>query len=158
MTKRTNKALVLEAVEDLHNLEQIATRETLHEYTGLKLTTIDDRLKTLHQDGDIIRVQRGVYVPVVRHPPARHISQTILPDGMVVLEIGDDVMHLTPREARTLAMMVSALATQASQIELGQKASFATQELDTRTRRLERMIEKMVVTLTPDELTASEVG
>lgn len=151
MTKRTNKALVQEAVEDLHRLEQIVTRETLAEHTGLKLSIIDDRLKSLHQDGQIIRVQRGVYVPVVRHPPARHISQTILPDGMVVLEIGDDVMHLTPREARTLASMVAALATQAAQIELGQKTAFIAHDLDTRTRGLERMIEKLVTGLTPSE-------
>jgi hypothetical protein len=36
---------VLQAVQDLHAQEQIVTRETLAEFTGLKLAIVDDRLK-----------------------------------------------------------------------------------------------------------------
>lgn len=103
---KTNKQIVLEAVEDLYRLEQIVTRETLADYTGLKLSVIDDRLKALVADERIARVQRGVFVPVAQHPPARPISHTELPDGTVVLDIGDEVLHLTPREARHLGRHV----------------------------------------------------
>lgn len=138
MTKRTNADLVLEAVEDLHRLEQIVTRETLADHTGLKLSIIDDRLKALVIDGKIVRVQRGVYVPVAQHPPARPISHTELPDGTVVLDIGDDVIHLTPREARTLGGMLGTKAIQASQIDLGNQAALMAAELAFKVRRLER--------------------
>jgi len=151
MTRRTNKALVQEAVEDLHRLEQIVTRETLAEHIGLKLSIIDDRLKALQLDGHIVRVQRGVYVPVVRHPPARAISYTELPDGTVVLDIGDDVTHLTPREARTLGGMLGMKAIQASQIDIGHQAAFVSSELSSRMRGLERVIDAIVVRVPEEE-------
>ena len=65
---------VLGAIEDLHAREQIVTREILAEITGLKLTTIDDRLGHLVDTGKIRRVQRGVFVPLEQHRPARPIS------------------------------------------------------------------------------------
>jgi hypothetical protein len=137
---KTNKQLVLEAVEDLHRMEQIVTRETLANHTGLKLSVIDDRLKALVADERIVRVQRGVFVPVAQHPPARQISHTELPDGTVVLDIGDEVLHLTPREARTLGAMLGGRAMQAAQIDLGNAAVFANAELSARLRQLERII------------------
>ncbi len=45
--KKSTLMLVLEAVQDLHAQEQIVTRATLAELTGLKRTTIDDRLDGL---------------------------------------------------------------------------------------------------------------
>ena len=151
MTRRTNKALVQEAVEDLHRLEQIVTRETLAEHTGLKLSIIDDRLKALVIDGYIVRVQRGVFVPIAQHPAARPISHTELPDGTVVLDIGDDVMHLTPREARTLGAMLGGRAIQAAQIDIGHQAAFVSSELSSRMRGLERVIDAIVVRVPEDE-------
>lgn len=141
--KRTNSELVLEAIEDLHRLEQIVTRETLAVHTGLKLSVIDDRLKALVIDGKIARVQRGVFVPVAQHPPARPICQTELPDGTVVLDVGDDVLVLTPREARTLGAMLGARAIQASQIDLGNNAAILAAELACKLRRLERELAAM---------------
>ena len=61
----TNKQRVLDAVIDLHNQEQIVTRETLSDTLDLKQTIIDDNLSSLNNDGLIHRVQRGVYVPTV---------------------------------------------------------------------------------------------
>lgn len=138
---RTNKQLVLEAVEDLHRLEQIVTRETLANHLGMKLSVIDDRLKALVADERIIRVQRGVFVPVTQHPPARPISHTELPDGTVVLDIGDDVLHLTPREARTLGAMLGGRALQAAQVDIGHAAAHANADLAARVRMMERQLE-----------------
>ena len=92
---RTTLQQILDTVQELHNLEQIVTREAVKEATGLPLTTVDDRLATLVDRGDITRIGRGVFVPAVRHPPARPISKTVLPDGSVKLEIGDEVLTLT---------------------------------------------------------------
>lgn len=109
---RTTIQQIFDTVCELHNLEQIVTREAVREATGLPLTTIDDRLATLVDRGEILRVERGVFVPAVRHPPARPISKTTMPDGSVKIEIGDVVLDLTPREDRHLAGMMAGSAIQ----------------------------------------------
>ena len=64
---KSSAEIVFEAIQDLHVHEQIVTREILAELTGLKLTTIDDRLAHLVDNGRIRRVQRGVFVPMEQH-------------------------------------------------------------------------------------------
>ena len=44
---KSNAETILEAIEDLHNQEQIVTRETLSQLTGFKLSIVDDRLSHL---------------------------------------------------------------------------------------------------------------
>lgn len=108
--------MVYEAVCDLVASEQFATRLTVAEMTGLPLSIVDDRLKTLVNEDRIKRIIKGFYAPHVVHPPARAISRTDLPDGMVKLEIGDDVLTLTPREARRLAEMMAGAGASAALI------------------------------------------
>ena len=102
------------------------------ELTGLKLSIVDDRLRALVDDEKLKRVLRGVYVPVENHPPARAISKTILPDGMVKLEIGDEVLTLTPREDRALAMLMSGSAMSAMNIASDMRLSEALMEVQRR--------------------------
>ena len=64
---KSNAETILEAIEDLHNQEQIVTRETLSQLTGFKLSIVDDRLSHLVDSGQIIRVQRGVFIPTPKH-------------------------------------------------------------------------------------------
>lgn len=138
--QKSTLLVVLEAVQDLHAQEQVVTRETLAELTGLKLTTIDDRLGVLVDEGDIVRVQRGVFVPAVRHAPARPMSKTVMPDGTVKIEIGDEVLSLTPREDRMLAGLQAGAATQLAAVELGHQAARLNAELAEQVRRLSREI------------------
>ncbi len=112
---------VFDAVCELNALEQPATRETVAEITSLKLSIVDDRLGALVDDGQIRRILRGVYVPVVTYPPARNISKEIQSDGMVMYEFsnntGSVVLKLTPREDRVLAALNAGTATQLIAIE-----------------------------------------
>ena len=121
--KRSTAEIVLESIQDLHAREQIVTREVLAEMTGLKLTTIDDRLGYLLDNGRIRRVQRGVFVPMEQHKPARPISRTLCPDGTTVLEIGEAVMILTPRESRMLGEVMTGAAQQFVAIEIGHEGA-----------------------------------
>jgi len=121
--KRSTAEIVLEAIQDLHAHEQIVTREILAELTGLKLTTVDDRLGHLVDTGKIRRVQRGVFVPMEQHKPARPISRTLCPDGTTVLEIGETVLVLTPREARMLGELMVGSSHQYAAIEIGHEAA-----------------------------------
>ncbi|WP_313080481.1 hypothetical protein [Pulveribacter sp.] len=129
---------IYDAVCELHALEQVVTRETVAELTGLKLTVVDDRLGALVDDDKIKRVLRGVYVPVERHPPARPIAKMVLPDGTVKIEIGDEVLTLTPREDRALALVQSGAATQAIAIESGRQQALVMAEMAAKLQKIER--------------------
>lgn len=47
------------AVQELRELGQEATRHTIAQLTGLKMTVVDDRLRTLADDGRLRRLVRG---------------------------------------------------------------------------------------------------
>lgn len=145
MRERSTAANVFEAVKDLHAQEQIVTRETLAEATGLKLAIVDDRLSYLADNGKIRRVQRGVYVPVEQYAPALLITRTLLPDGGTVLEIGDDVIHLSPRESRMIGELMAGSGQQYAAIQLGEQSHVIASELAAKVRQLEREIASMRV-------------
>lgn len=138
MTKKSNSEIVLEAIKDLHAQEQIVTRETLSDITGLRMSIIDDQLKAMVDDGLIHRVQRGVFVPAPNHGPSRLISKLILPDGTVKLEIGDDVLTLTPRESRMLGELMAGSGMQFSAIELGHQSALMSSELSLQIKKVRR--------------------
>lgn len=140
--RKATKDYVLEEIIDLHANEQIVTRETLADFTGRKLAIIDEALRTLVNEEKVARVQRGVYVPVVQHPVARVVSMTMLPDGTVKLEIGDDhVLTLTPKEARTVGVALGGIAAQAASIEAGHQAALMASAFNIRLNALERLIQ-----------------
>ena len=147
--KKPSAELVFEAVCDLYAEEKAVSRETLAQVTGLKLSVIDDRLGVLVDDGLIHRIQRGVYAPSAQHPPARPISKTILPGGMVKIEIGDDVLTLTPRESRALGEIQAGAAHQYIEIEAQNYLSeavgglwIAHKSMRKRIRALEALLEE----------------
>lgn len=120
---------VLDAVCELRRLEQIATRETVAELTGLKLSVVDDRLRALVDDEKLKRLLRGIYEVVEQYPPARVISKTVLPDGYVKYDIGDFVLTLTPIEDRVLSQLGMGAAGQAIMINSTNQHLFLATEL-----------------------------
>ena len=121
MSNQRNSQKVLEAIQELHNLEQIVTRENLSSSLAMPMSVIDASLAYLVDCGHIVRIQRGVFRPSVAHSPARMISQSELSDGCVLIEIGDDIsLTLTPKEARVIGTMLQGRAIQYAQIESGQ--------------------------------------
>lgn len=138
--QRTTKQQILDAIHDLHNAEQMVTREALQELTGLKLTIIDDRTAILVDEGLVLRKGRGVFLPAVQHKPARPISKTAMPDGTVKIEIGDVVLELTPREDRLLASIQTGVALQIASIEMGQEVSATMSAMRTRMSRMEAQL------------------
>ena len=148
---RSNAEVVLGAIEDLHAREQIVTRETLAELTGLKLTTIDDRLGHLVDTGKIRRVQRGVFVPLEQHRPARPISRTLCPDGTTVLEVGDTVMILSPRESRMIGELMAGSSQQYAAIEIGHEAARLNAVLQAQISDVRREVARMGLTIEEDK-------
>lgn len=140
---RSTAEVVMGAIEDLHAREQIVTREILAELTGLKLTTIDDRLGHLMDTGKIRRVQRGVFVPLEQHRPARPISRTLCPDGTTVLEVGDTVMILSPRESRMIGELMAGSSQQYAAIEIGHEAARLNAVLQAQISDVRREVARM---------------
>ena len=114
---RTYRQQVLEAVRDLHDQGLTITRASLIRATGLKTVTVDECLKDLKRKELIWSPERGVFRPTESHPPARPMSKTILPNGLVKIEIGDEVLTLTPKENRMLAELQGGAAAQLAAIE-----------------------------------------
>ena len=148
---KSNAEIVLSAVQDLFAREQIVTREILAELTGLKLTTIDDRLGHLVDTGKIRRVQRGVFVPLEQHRPARPISRTLCPDGTTVLEVGDTVMILSPRESRMIGELMAGSSHQYAAIEIGHEAARLNAVLQAQISDVRREVARMGLTREEDQ-------
>lgn len=137
----SSTAKVFEAVKELRALEQHATRESVAELTGLKMSIVDDRLRHLVADGMLKRLVRGFYELAEQYPQSRPIFFGLLTDGSVKLEIGDDVLTLTPQEARRLARIMGGLADDARVIDSTREHLIVATELMSRVERLERQRE-----------------
>jgi len=129
---------VYQAVAELRELGQAATRDTVAELTGLKLGIVDDRLRALVNDGRLTRLIRGVYELAQPYPPARVMFFGLLTDGSVKVEIGDDVLTLTPQEARRMARAMGGFAEDARVLEATRQQVAALSELAGRVRDLGR--------------------
>ena len=104
IAKKSTRETIYDALVDCYNTSQRAvTRDMLNAITGIKKTTIDEHLdKLVNDDQTIIRVDRGFYEPVIKFPETRSISKTVLPGGLVKLDIADKCLDLTPAENRIM--------------------------------------------------------
>lgn len=140
----TSTRQILEAITDLHAQEQIVTRDKIGEVLPhLSLQKISDRLGYLIETSQISRPERGVYVPVITHATSRSVCKYILPDGTVKLEIGDQVVTMTPKESRYVGNLMVAEAMQFSNLELGHTVSIMQNQFADQMRRFEKKLEKV---------------
>lgn len=100
---------IYNAIVDLCNINRAASRQTLSEVTGLKLTIIDDHVKRMCDDGKIRRVVNGVFEPTNTRED-RAVSVTWLANGECKLEVGDEVIELSQREARYVGSSLAGVA------------------------------------------------
>ena len=135
---------IFDAVRELRTLDQIATRETVAELTSLKLSVVDDRLRALVDAGRLKRLLRGVYEVVEVYPEPREISCTALANGWVKLELGDDLLSLTPHEARKVARALQGFAEDARVIENGRQHLFLATELAAQVKTLQTQIKHLI--------------
>ena len=129
--------VIADAIADLYAQQQVVTRETLVHATGLKLSVIDDHVGRMVDDGKLHRVRAGVFVPVVPEPEPRAITVTDSPDGRTIVEIGDMLVKLWPREARALGRRLLGDAIQFSNLQAGHEMGVFNSEILTRLRQLE---------------------
>lgn len=123
----SSRVQVLEAIKELFDQEIPVTTPAVIRVTGLKSVTVADCIKALKERGDIWAPERGVYRPVLKHPPARAVSRTTLPDGTVKLEVGDEILTMTPRESRLVAEAMGGSAALLVAIESANKMAEVTE-------------------------------
>ncbi|MDR0215925.1 MAG: hypothetical protein LBJ15_18280 [Comamonas sp.] len=126
---RTSGQIIRDAIQDLHQQGQVATRELLCDLTGLKMTIVDDHISRMIENGELRRLRAGVFSPIAPMPEPRAVSMTRLADGTSLIEIGEIVAHLWPRERRELATLLVGDAVQYSNIQSGVEAGTLATEL-----------------------------
>ena len=73
------------------------------------------------------------------------MSKMVLPDGTVKIEIGDDdILTLTPREARNLGNLMVAEAMQYANIETGHHMAILQSEVSGQVRKLSKRVEDLL--------------
>ena len=136
--EKTTTQQVLDAISVLCEESKLATRDSIQQLTNLPYTIIDDRIKVLIDDGLIIRVQRGNFILAEQFPSPRVTSKTILSNGMIVLDIGDTVLHLTPLETRHLGQLLMGDAFLYTLIGISSQLEQISGNLNHRLRQLEK--------------------
>ena len=129
---------IWDAITDLYNQEQVVTRETLCEVTGLRMSIIDDHVGRMVDNEQLRRVRAGVFVPIPKMDPPRPVTGTMTADGYLVLELGDKVWVLQPKEARMIGALTAGQFVQFSNIQSGHEAGMVVTEVYGRMRRLEK--------------------
>ncbi|UIS65462.1 hypothetical protein [Acidovorax phage AP1] len=129
--EKTTGQIIWDTIQDLHQQGQVATRELLVELTGYKMTIIDDHVTRMIENGRLRRLRAGVYAPVAAMPEPRPVTLTELADGTSILEVGNVVLHLVPREMRVVGKLTYGAAMQYSNIQAGVEVGTLATELAT---------------------------
>lgn len=127
--KRTTRQIIWGALQDLRAQGQIATRKVVAEVTSLKLTTVDDHLSRMVEDGQLRRPVDGVVEIIEQMPPPRPVSLLHNPGGCSKLEIGDLCVDIWPQERRMLATLLAGDMVQYSNIQFGQETGIAMAQI-----------------------------
>lgn len=127
--KRTTRQIIWGTLVDLRAQGQIATRQVLSEVTSLKLTTVDDHLNRMVEDGQLRRPVAGVVEIIDQMPEPRPVSLLHNPGGCSKLEVGDVCVDLWPQERRLLATLLAGDMVQYSNIQFGQETGIAMAQI-----------------------------
>ncbi|WP_311221358.1 MULTISPECIES: hypothetical protein [unclassified Acidovorax] len=135
---KSTSQVIWDTILDLHRQEQVATRELLVELTGYKMTIVDDHVSRMIEGGSLRRVRAGVYVPVPRYDPPRPVSASMTTDGFFILEVGEQVLVLQPKEARMVGALMAGQFAQFSNIQSGHDLNLIVNEVQQELRKLKR--------------------
>ncbi len=134
--EKTNRARVWATIMELHRNGQQITRQRVIELSGLTYHIVDGHITNLiEREGTLRRVIDGVFEPIMAHAEPRAIIVIDLPDGMTKVEIGDDLLTLSPVEVRMLAKRLQGDAQTASNLQMQHDMGFLTHEVQLRLMR-----------------------
>jgi hypothetical protein len=97
---------VMAAITVLCEHKDAASRVQIKSMTGLDMNSVDEAVRSLKNDELITMLHPGFYLPVDQSPD-RIVSATMLPQGKMKIEAGDEILTLNPRETFALAKMLA---------------------------------------------------
>lgn len=109
---------IWETIMGLHRHGQNITRQRLMELTGLVYTKVDDHVSRWIDDGQLRRTNDGIYEVVEPRPEPRPIFITDLPDGMTLIEVGEQQMRIWPWERQIIGVRFHGDAMQLSNLQV----------------------------------------
>ena len=124
-----NGHLIWDTILELRNSERRINRRALADITGLKPGIVDDHVERWIEKDQLRRAGSGELEVIEHFPATRPISKTTLPNGVVKLEIGSDLVELTPAEARTLARDLAGHAQELAQVDAANRSMIFAHEL-----------------------------
>lgn len=136
--RKSSRDQVYDAILELTDSETPAKAPDIARVTGLAMPIVYDSIKALKQRGRIFS-DNGAFFAADEVQETQAVSHTILPDGRVKLEKGDQVMDLNPREARALAKTLAGSVEQAAVILMQHRQN----EMQAQIRRLHRLVERL---------------
>lgn len=137
MTTNTNTGQIIwDTMLGLRADGQAISRQRLMELTGMTYTKVDDHVSRWIEEGRLRRVVDGVYELVDPMPEPQAVSVTDLPDGMTLIECGDQELRLWPREVRSLGLRLVGSAMQFAQLQTQHDMGALLAEVTVRNRAL----------------------
>lgn len=133
--KRSSRDMVFGAIMELSDCETPAKAPDIARATGLAMPIVYDAIKTLKQRGRIYS-DNGMFFVSEEHKETVPVYHSALPNGVIKLEKGDQILELNQREARALAKTMGGLIEQANVIVMAHKQD----EQQAQIRRLQRQL------------------
>ena len=131
--KKSSRDMVFGAILELADCETPAKAPDIARATGLAMPIVYDAIKTLKQRGRIYS-DNGMFFIAEEHKDTEPVYHSALPNGVIKLEKGDQILELNQREARALAKTMGGLIEQANVIVMAHKQD----EQQAQIRRLQR--------------------
>ena len=123
-----NGHLIWDTILELRNSERRINRRALADITGLKPGIVDDHVERWIEKDQLRRAGNGELEVIEQFPASRPVSVTGLRSGLVKLEVGSDLLELTPTEARDIARWFHGFVHELAQVDAANKAMIVAHE------------------------------
>ncbi|EER61536.1 hypothetical protein AcdelDRAFT_0871 [Acidovorax delafieldii 2AN] len=140
-----NRNLIWATILELRNSDRRINRRALAELTGLKPGIVDDHVERWIEKDQLRRAGMGELEVIEQFPASRPVSVTGLRSGLVKLEIGSDLLELTPTEARDVARWFAGFLHELAQTDSANKAVVLCHELAKELKEARREIKALRV-------------
>ena len=136
--KKSSRDRVYDAILELSDSETPAKAADIANITGLAMPIVYDSIKALKQRGRIYS-DNGSFFACEEVAETQPVYHTAMPNGIIKLEKGDQIMELTQREARALGKTMAGFVEQAAVIVMSHRQD----EQQAQIRRMQRQIQRL---------------
>lgn len=139
--KKSSRETIWDTICDLHSKGQVSSRQLLVDLTGLSFGVVDDHCSAMVEDMTLLRIAPGIFEPMPQYRMAESVSTTLLPNGMLKVEIGDAVLDLVPKEQRALGIQMAGYGMEFGNIQSGRESARLATMLEFKLKAAEKQID-----------------